>query len=267
MVRTFAIVNLTTDSFSDGGRFLGADAALAHARAMLAAGADVIDLGAESSHPDAADVDAAEQVRRLSPVLAALVAEGAAVSVDTWRPEVMAAVLPLGVRWLNCVRGFRSAGALDAAAAAPPEVGFVVMFQRGTAARASRPAAEPAALLAELHAFFGERVAAFAAHGIGRSRLVFDPGMGFFLGDTPAPSLHVLRQLEALRDLDAPLMISVSRKSVVAGPAGRPPAARGAGTLAAELWAARQGVAWIRTHDVGAFRDAWAIEQAIANAP
>jgi dihydropteroate synthase type 2 len=119
-------------------------------------------------------------------------------------------------------------------------------------------------LLDELRAFCRERIAAFAALGIARDRLVLDPGMGFFLGSAPAPSLHVLHHLGALQRELGPLLVSVSRKSFVGAVSGGAPAAeRGPGTLAAELWAARAGVAWIRTHDVKALRAAWAVEQAI----
>lgn len=266
MVATFGIVNVTRDSFSDGGQFLAADAALRHARALRRAGADAIDLGAESTHPDAADVTPAEQVLRLEPVIRALVADGVPVSVDSWRPEVMQAAVSLGARWLNCVHGFRTAGALDVAAAAPADTRFVVMFARGDGARASRPGDDGDSLLDELRGFCRERTDAFAARGIAPERLVFDPGMGFFLGSSAAPSLRVLRHLEAVVGLGLPVMISVSRKSVIGEVTGRPPGERGAGTLAAELWAARHGAAWIRTHDTAAFRDAWAVEQAIGNA-
>lgn len=266
MVRTFGIVNLTRDSFSDGGRFFTPDAALAQARRLRLDGADVLDLGAESTHPDAEDVPADEEIRRLEPVVTQLLADGAELSVDTCKADVMRRMLGLGVAWLNDVNGFRDPGALAAAAAAPSHVRFVVMFSRSRTGRADRPRDDVGTLLDELRAFFAERVAAFARVGIGAGRLVFDPGMGFFLGRTAGPSLHVLHHLEELRSLGAPVLVSVSRKSLVGEVTGRAVDGRGPGTLAAELWAARHGAAWIRTHDVAAFRDAWAVESAIGAA-
>lgn len=268
MVAVFGIVNVTDDSFSDGGRFRSTDAAIAHGRRLWAEGAAVLDLGAESTHPDAADVSAAEEVHRLAPVVAALVADGAVVSIDTCKPAVMRELATAGIAWLNDVHGFRSEAALAAAADAPQAMRFVVMYSRSQTPRADRPAdpQDGAALVGELAAFVRERLAAFAAVGIARERLVFDPGMGFFLGRTAAPSLAVLRRLPELVALGVPWLLSVSRKSVVGEVTGRPVAARGPGTLAAELWAARAGAAYLRTHDVAALRDALAVERAIAEA-
>lgn len=263
----FGIVNVTRDSFSDGGRYLEPAAAIAHGERLRAAGADVVDVGAESTHPDAEDVAAAEEIRRLEPVVRALLAGGATVSVDTVKPAVMRAMAALGVQWLNCVHGFRSPGALEAAAAAPAPVRFVVMFSRSDGPRAERRAATTDRLLDELHAFCAERIAAFAAVGIARERLVFDPGMGFFLGAGAAPSLLVLHHLGALRRHGVPLLVSVSRKSFLGELTGRPVAERGPATLAAELWALRHGAAAVRTHDPAALRAAWAVERAIAEAP
>lgn len=267
MVGTFGIVNLTRDSFSDGGRYFTPDAAIAHARQLAAGGADVLDLGAESTHPDAEDVPAAEEIRRLEPVVRQLRADGVDVSVDTCKAEVMRAMVGLGVQWLNDVNGFRDPDALAVAAAAPAAVRFVVMFSRSRAGRAERPDDAPATVLGELRAFFTDRLAAFAGCGIGAERLVFDPGMGFFLGRTAQPSLTVLKHLGELRAFGVPLLVSVSRKSLVGEVTGEPVARRGPGTLGAELWAARHGASWIRTHDAAAFRAAWAMERAIAASP
>lgn len=267
MVSIFGIVNVTRDSFSDGGRYLAPAAAIEHAERLLADGADVIDLGAESTHPDAEDVADDEEIRRLAPVVEALTARGATISVDTCKPVVMRAMAARGVHWLNDVHGFRTPPALAAAAAAPPHVRFVVMFSRSAGPRAERREHDAGTLLAEVRAFFAERAATFAAAGIGAERLVFDPGMGFFLGSGAAPSLAVLRHLPGLAPPGVPLLVSVSRKSFLGELTGRPAAERGAGTLAAELWAARHGAAFVRTHDVAALRAGLAVERAIAAAP
>ncbi|MFN9307397.1 MAG: dihydropteroate synthase [Planctomycetota bacterium] len=263
----FGIVNLTRDSFSDVGRWLDPDAAVAHALQLAADGADVIDLGAESTHPDAEPVPAAEEIRRLLPVVAALRRAGRAVSVDTCKPEVMAAMLACGVQWLNDVRGFRSPAAMAVVRSAPADARFVAMCARSDGPRADRAAHDPATVVDDVRAFFGERTAAFAAAGVGRDRLVLDPGMGFFLGRDPANSLRVLRHLADLGRDFGPLLVSVSRKSFLGAVTGTAVAGRGSATLAAELWAARAGAAWIRTHDVRALRDALAVERAIAEQP
>jgi dihydropteroate synthase type 2 len=262
-VRIFGIVNVTRDSFSDGGRYLAADAAIAHAERLLRDGADVVDVGAESTHPDGENVPARDELARLEPVVRALVARGAAVSVDTRKPEVMRGAIALGAQWLNDVDGFRSAAAAAVVAAAPAHVRFVAMFSRTADGRADRAERDDTTLLAELRAFFAERVRTFANLGVDRSRLVLDPGMGLFLSRRNSGSLSVLKHLDVLQREYAPLLVSVSRKSFTALGSGVPPAERGPGTLAAELWAARAGVAWIRTHDVKALRAAFAVERAI----
>lgn len=267
MVGIFGILNLTRDSFSDGGRHLAMDQASAHAERLLQAGADVVDVGAESTHPDAEDVSAELELSRLVPVADVLVARGVAVSIDTRKPEVMAAMATRGVAWINDVDGFRAPASLAAAANAPRSVRFVVMFHRNASSRAERRDLGTDGLLADFEAFVQERRAAFATVGVTPSRLVFDPGMGFFLGRTASPSLHVLRHLPRLCAGCGPLLVSVSRKSFLGEVTGRPVAERAAGTLAAELWAARAGVAYVRTHDPAALRDGLAVEAAIRAIP
>ncbi len=270
MVGIFGIVNVTRDSFSDGGRFLAGDRALAHAEALLAAGADVLDLGAESTHPDAEDVPAAVEIERLEPLVRTLVARGATVSIDTCKPAVIAHLAALGATFWNDVNGLRDRDALATAAALPESVRLVVMFSRSSSARAARVGGgdpDPITIFAEIRAFFAERIAAAQAAGIDRERLVLDPGMGFFLGSTPAPSLHVLRHLAALREFDLPLLVSVSRKSFLGALTGAAVQDRGPATLAAELHAVRHGAAFVRTHDVAALRGALAVQAAIEAMP
>lgn len=261
----FGIVNVTVDSFSDGGRYLHAEQAIAHAELLRQCGADVLDIGAESTHPDAEDVAAAEEIRRLAPVVTALLEQGATISIDTTKAEVMRAMDSLGARWLNDVNGFRDPEALQVAGQCSAETRFVVMYSRSSKARADRSAAASgsAALGDELRCFFAERRAAFAEVGVSPDRIVFDPGMGFFLGSDAAPSLHVLQNLEELTQSAGPMLLSVSRKSFLGEVTGSAVAQRGPATLAAELWAARHGAGYIRTHDVQALRDALLVEAAI----
>ena len=262
--RIFGIVNVTRDSFSDGGRFLASDAALEHAEQLRACGADVLDLGAESTHPDSEDVSAEEELRRLEPVVSALVEQGAEVSIDTTKASVMTAMVAAGARWLNDVNGFRDDASMQAAADAPEQVRFVVMFSRASGGRAERKSAGAVGLLEELRAFFDERLEAFARAGVRAERVVFDPGMGFFLGRDALPSLTVMKHLRALSESHGPLLVSVSRKSFLGEVTGSSVAHRGPATLAAELWAARHGAGFLRTHDPKALRDALAVEAAIA---
>ena len=261
--RIFGIVNVTVDSFSDGGRFLHTEQAVSHAEQLRAVGADVLDLGAESTHPDAEDVAASEEIRRLEPVVSALLEQGAEISIDTTKAEVMRAMVGLGVHWLNDVNGFRDPLALQVAGECRSDVRFVVMFSRSSKPRAVRAAASTEGLLRELREFFVERRAAFSAVVVNDDRIVFDPGMGFFLGSDAKPSLSVLRHLDELTRDAGPMLLSVSRKSFLGEVTGSAIAQRGPATLAAELWAARHGAGFVRTHDVKALRDALLVEAAI----
>lgn len=260
MTRILGIVNATADSFSDGGLWLLPEAAIAHARSLVANGAHAIDVGAESTHPDSADVPSEVEIERLSPVVEALLRDGVEVSVDTRKPEVMRAMAERGVHWLNDVRGFRSEAAV--AAAASCRCRLVVMYARQEDGRARRDGPGGDAV-ADANAFFRERVTTLERAGVARERIVLDPGMGFFLGPDARTSFDVLRRLHELRALGLPLLVSVSRKSFLAGEPPRPPQQRGAATLAAELFAARLGVDWIRTHDVAALAEGLRVQRAL----
>lgn len=265
MAGILGIVNVTRDSFSDGGRWLEPGAAVERGLRLRDAGADVIDVGAESTHPDAEAVPVAEELRRLEPVVRPLLAAGVTVSVDTAKAEVMAAALAWGADWINDVGGMRDPRCIEAAAAGRGPV--VVMFSRSPTPRAVRAEAEARGLLPEIEDFFTDRLAALQRGGVVADRVVLDPGMGFFLGAGPEPSLTVLRGLQRLQRLGRPLLVSVSRKSFLGTLTGRAVAARGAATLAAELWAAAHGVRWIRTHDVAALRDGLLVQAALQDAP
>lgn len=260
------IVNVTRDSFSDGGHHFACDAAIEHAKRLLDAGADWIDVGAESTHPDAEDVSADEEIERLTPVIRALLALGARVAVDTHKPAVMRHVLNLGVGMINDVTGLGNPEAVRTVADFAARV--VVMHSTASRARAERADVDPGSLPDNIRAYFEQRVAGLGDAGIPPDRIILDPGMGFFLSRRADASLKVLRELRSLRIEGCGLYVSTSRKSFLgevlrneAGP--RPVAEREAATLASELWAAQQGVNYIRTHDVRALRDALVVWGAI----
>ncbi|MFN2426630.1 MAG: dihydropteroate synthase [Candidatus Binatia bacterium] len=258
----FGIVNVTRDSFSDGGHFLEPDAASAHALALLDDGADVIDLGAASSHPEAELVPAEEEIRRLAPVLGALRKHGATVSVDSWQQDVQRFALAHGAAWLNDIRGFPEPAFHPELASSSARL--VVMHSVGGGARATRDATDAEQVWRGVLAFFDERVAELEGAGIARERLVLDPGMGLFLGADPEPSVLVLRRLPDLRArYGLPVFISVSRKSLVGRLVGRAVGKRGAASLAAELYAVEQGATCVRTHEPRLLRDALTVLAAL----
>ncbi len=267
------ILNITRDSFSDGGRFLEPAAALAHARQLLADGADIIDVGAQSTRPEAENVTAEYELARLRPVIETLRAEGVRVSVDTFRAAVMRAVLPLGVELINDVTALAAADAVAAVRAADCRV--ILMHAVHTdagEARAERVDVPAETIVGRVVAFFERRLAELEAAGIARERLILDPGMGLFLGSAPGASTTMLRNLDRLAALGRPLCVSTTRKSFVGqllAEEGRERRVgeRGAGTLASELWAFAAGVQFIRTHDVRALRDAVTVWRAIAESP
>lgn len=272
MTTILGILNLTRDSFSDGGRYLDLQAALTHARRLLDDGADAIDIGAESSHPDAEDVPADEEISRLTPVLIELKRWGCTVSVDTCKPKVIAEVLRLGADIINDITALASEESRDLLRDSNARVILMhARHARSPAGRAERLEDPGENIVARIVHFFEHRLAQLHEAGISRARLILDPGMGFFLGASPAPSLAVLKGLRALTHLRCPLCVCTSRKSFIgsvladgAGP--RPVAQRAAGTLATELWAVEHGATWIRTHEPRPLRDALRLRQAIAAA-
>lgn len=257
-MKIFGIVNITADSFSDGGRYLAPEAAIAHARKLAAGGADIVDLGAASSNPDAKPVGVEEEIARLAPVVECLKRDNIALSIDSFAPEVQRWALAQGVDYLNDVQGFPDSGVYPDLAASKAKL--VVMHSvegRGPATRIRVPAET---LLGRILAFFDARIAALAKAGVDRERLILDPGMGLFLGSDKDASLTVLRGVPKLKDVfGLPVLISVSRKSFLRRLVGRSPEESGPATLAAELFAARCGADYIRTHEPRPLRDALAV--------
>jgi dihydropteroate synthase type 2 len=265
MPTLFGILNITEDSFSDGGRYLDPDAALAGARQLVADGAEIIDLGAAASNIDAKPIAPDEEIRRLAPVIASLQGDRVAVSVDSFAPETQRFALRAGVEYLNDIQGFPYPTLYPELAAS--HCRLVVMHAVHGRGRAQLMAVPPTEIWGRIEAFFTARIAVLEAGGVARNRLILDPGMGFFLGSEAAASLCVLRGLDRLkRRFGLPVLVSLSRKSFLAAVTGRQdPARRGAATLAAELYAAANGADYIRTHDPAALRDGLRVVAALSD--
>jgi dihydropteroate synthase len=259
----FGVLNITADSFSDGGVWLDPEAALTQAHALVEQGAHVVDIGAVASNPDAMAVPIAEEIRRLDPVITALHARGAAVSVDSFRPQTQLYALSRGVAFLNDIHGFPYSEIYSDLAGAASRL--IIMHSVHGPAHISRADIPVGDIMDTILRFFEQRVRALAQAGIARSRMILDPGMGYFLGADPARSFAALAGVGRLRAaFGLPVLIAVSRKSFLRAVTGRAnPEAAGPATLAAELYAALEGVEYIRTHDVAALRDALRIIAAI----
>jgi len=252
------VLNVTPDSFSDGGRFFAADRALDGARALIEEGADILDVGGESSRPGAEPVPADEELRRIGPILAKLGDLQVPVSVDTCKPEVMRHALDAGAAMINDILALRAPGALEALAASDAAV--CLMHMQGEPRTMQR---EPhyADVVAEVEAFLLERARAAQAAGVARDRIVLDPGFGF--GKTPSHNLDLLRSLPRLRAAGYPLLAGLSRKSLLGKITGRAAGDRVHASVAAALLAVQRGAAIVRVHDVAATRDALRVWQAV----
>ena len=254
----FGIVNITPDSFSDGGKYFAAEAAIAHARKLMDEGADVIDLGPASSNPNAVPVSAEEEIRRLAPVIEVLGGEGVPLSVDSVRSETQAVALANAAAYLSDIQGFADESFYPSLAASNAKLVLMHSIQRE--GNADRRAAPEGDIVRHISAFFETRLAALEAAGVSRSRLILDPGMGFFLGPKPETSFEVLSRIgEIEARFGLPVFISVSRKSFLRAVTGKAPGEAAAATLAAELLAVLRGAAFIRTHEPGPLRDALAV--------
>ena len=239
------IVNVTPNSFSDGGRFFDRSRAVDHALRMHGDGADIVDLGGESTRPGAQPVPADEELDRIMPVLAALVREGVCVSVDTLKPEVMRAAIGAGASIVNDVNAFRAPGAVEAVAAS--DAGVCAMHMQGTPAT-MQVAPHYDDVVAEVSAFLLERAAALEAAGVARGRIVLDPGFGF--GKALEHNRTLFHALPRLAALGYPLLVGVSRKRMIGDLTGRGIEERTAGSVAAALLAAQNGASVLRVHDV-----------------
>jgi dihydropteroate synthase len=257
--RVMGILNVTPDSFSDGGNFLSPDAAVAHARQMIAEGADIIDIGAESTRPygDPVSVSAAEELRRLEFVLPATVRIGLPVSIDTMKATVAAWALDRGAAIVNDVWGLQR----------DPEMAEVIASYRvPVIIMHNRDAADPRIdIMADIAAFFERSLAIAARAGVQRDSIVLDPGIGF--GKTPEQSMTAIAKLDRLRTFGLPLLVGASRKRFIDAVIPAPPDQRLGGSIAAHILAVKRGAAFIRAHDVAATVQAMRVMAAIeANA-
>jgi dihydropteroate synthase len=254
------ILNLTPDSFSDGGRIGSLEAAIERAQTLIDQGADILDLGAESTRPGAAPVPESEELRWLVPLIEALRTYQVPLSIDTRKPRVMRAVLQAGADMINDVGGFRLPEAV--AAVADSACGLCVMHMRGEPATMQhRPVYGD--VIEEVGLFLSDRVRTLVSAGIDRARIVIDPGIGF--GKTLSHNLALLAAGARLGAI-APVLVGVSRKSMLGELTGRPVDQRLAASLSAALAALSRGARIVRVHDVAQTRDAIAVWQAIAEA-
>jgi dihydropteroate synthase len=250
--QVMGIVNVTPDSFSDGGAHASTAAAIAHCRQLLDEGADILDIGGESTRPGSHPVSVDEELARVLPVLDAALTLGCPVSVDTSKAAVMAAVLARGADIINDISALQAPGALDAVAA-HPSCGVCLMHMRGTPESMQlRP--QYADVVEEVAAFLRERMAALQGRGIAAERITLDPGIGF--GKSVAHNLDLLRRQRELLALGRPLLVGWSRKSTLGAITGRDVGQRVTASVVAALAAVQSGAAIVRVHDVAATVDA-----------
>lgn len=262
--RVMGIVNVTPDSFSDGGDHFDLEAAVAHGLKLAGEGADILDVGGESTRPGSEGVGEEEEIRRVVPVIERLVGEtGLPVSIDTWRPGTMRAAVAAGAGMINDIRALRAEGALDVAA----ELGVpVVLMHMLGEPRSMQDAPEYDDVVGDVHRFLAERIFAAEMAGIPRKQLVADPGFGF--GKTTEHNITLLARLDRFVELGVPVLAGLSRKRSIGEVTGRDDArARVHGSVAAHMVAAQRGAMLLRVHDVAATVDALKVLAAVAAVP
>lgn len=246
------IVNVTPDSFSDGGQHASTQAAMAHCEKLLSDGAHILDIGGESSRPGAPALSAEEEWARIGHVIEAAVKLNVPLSIDTYKPETMARALDLGADIINDIRALSSPGALDVVAQ-HPSCGVCLMHMQGTP-ETMQQAPTYSDPVEDVKGFLAERVAQLSARGVSSARITLDPGYCF--GKTPQHNLELLQRQEELLSLGFPLLIGWSRKSTIGVITGKPVEQRLAGSLAAALASVQRGARIIRVHDVAETVDA-----------
>ena len=256
------ILNVTPDSFSDGGRFSAVDSALRQAERMLADGADILDVGGESTRPGAAAVSLDEEMARVLPVIERINAElDVPVSIDTSKPELMREAIAAGAGMINDVNALSAPGAIASVADAPVPVCLMHMLGEP---RTMQAAPQYEDVVADILGYLGRRVAACEDGGIARRRLLVDPGFGF--GKTLPHNLALLRDLSAFQDMGLPILVGISRKSMLGAVTGRAVDKRLAAGVAAAVMAVERGARIVRVHDVAETVDALKIWWAVMDA-
>jgi dihydropteroate synthase len=254
------VVNLTPDSFSDGGRFMSTKAALDQVWRLIEEGAHIIDLGAESSRPGAAPVELEEELKRVLPVLEGLRGAPVPISVDTTKAEVMATVIAAGASMVNDITALAAPGAVEAVASG--QVAVCLMHMQGEP-RSMQDAPAYGDVVRDVRAWLQRRVERALSAGVARECLVIDPGFGF--GKTVLHNLDLLRHLSALTELGVPVLAGLSRKSLLGKITGRDVESRAFASVAAALIAVENGARIVRVHDVAATRDALRVWNAVNN--
>lgn len=254
------VVNVTPDSFADGGRYLDPDLAISHARRLLDEGADLLDIGAESTRPGAANLSVGEELGRLLPVLKVVTQWSVPISVDTRHAEVMAAVLGEGVDMINDVAGFRDPRAVRAVAGS--RAALCVMHMQGEPSNMQH-APVYRDVVSEVSEFLYLQAESLVSSGVSRSRIVLDPGVGF--GKTQDQNIELIRAVRQLDQARWPVLIGLSRKSLIGHLTGRPVNERVAGSLGGAVAAAINGAKILRVHDVAQTRDALTVALKLLN--
>ncbi len=252
------VVNVTPDSFSDGGCYATISQAKAHISQLIAEGADVLDIGGESTRPGSKPVSVNEELDRVMPIIEYAINQNALVSVDTTKPEVMRATIQAGISLINDINALQTPGALETIAAS--EVMVCLMHKQGQP-DTMQDAPEYSDVISEVEAFLRQRAAAAALAGITATRIIIDPGFGF--GKTLKHNLILLRQLDQFLSMNFPVLVGISRKSMLGAITGNAVDNRKYASIAAALIAADKGARILRVHDVKATRDALAVLEAV----
>lgn len=253
------IVNVTPDSFSDGGKYTSTQAAVSHALTLIAEGADILDIGGESTRPGAAPVPLDEELSRVIPVIEALKGVSTVpLSIDTYKPEVMRQAIAAGVDMVNDVRALQEPSALDVVV--NTNVGICLMHMQGNP-QTMQTAPHYEDVVVEVEQFLADRLQACISHGIAKNRIILDPGFGF--GKTREHNIRLIQQLEKLHSIGQPLLVGLSRKSVLGAIAGGDENQRLYASIAASVISAMKGAKIVRVHDVKATVDALKVVTAI----